>query len=127
MQAHLSTFGNVVGLALGWFGEINRGFDSLLCTAADIGAERLWSDLNCTTVAHAKGVLVWPLRRKMAAAISRANVNHLFSRIALLTGDPAAAASRRAASSARFFASQDPAFSTAAYNQSNWRGASGAE
>jgi hypothetical protein len=40
-----------------------------------LGAERRWSDLNCSTVEHAKCVLVWSLRRKLAAAIARANVD----------------------------------------------------
>jgi hypothetical protein len=122
--SHLRSFGAVTGLVFGWFGEINIDFDNLLCTAAEIGAERLWSDLNCTTIEHAKGVLVWSLRRKMAAAIARANVDHLFGRISLLTGDPNAAASRRAASQARFFRNHDPAFSTHAHHQAR-RGAAG--
>jgi hypothetical protein len=37
------------------------------------------------------------------------NVDHLFGRISLLTGDPNAAASRRAASQARFSRNHDPA------------------
>jgi hypothetical protein len=52
---------------------------------AELGAERLWSDLNCSTVEHAKGVLVWSLRRELAAAIARANVDHLFGRISPLS------------------------------------------
>ena len=106
-------------VVFGWFGEINREFDALLCTAAELGAERLWSDLNCPSTERATSVLVWSLRRKMAAAIARANVDLLLGRVSLLSGDPNAAASRSAVSQARFFNGVDPAFSTHAHDQAN--------
>ena len=103
-----------------------------ICSAAELRADRhrstapLWtqacSERNFSKdEAHAKagkghspptpylGILLWALRRQTAGEILRANAIHLLylDRVALVTGDAAAAASRRARAQERYFRGGD--------------------
>ena len=51
----------------------------------------------------ARGILMWKLRRKIGAAIVRANAMLLMDRVAHTGGDAAAAYSRQSRAESRFF------------------------
>ena len=104
-------------LVFGWYGEVNKAFEQLLGVAAQLGSLRLHTEMNCHSPLHAKGVLMWNLRRDLAAAIGRANMNFLFARRALLVGDVAAAQKRLADARRRFFRSGDPSYPTYSYDR----------
>ena len=67
------------------------------------------------------GILMWKLRRKIGAAIVRANVMLLMDRVAHTGGDAAAAYSRQSRAESRFFRGGDPAEASYAHRQPRWQ------
>ena len=57
-----------------------------------------------TNAAQAKGSLMWQLRRRLATANDKAQVNLMFDRVARMEGDHTLAQSRQLKSRARVFA-----------------------
>ena len=121
MESLLVAYGDIMPLVFGWYGEVNKAFEQLLGVAAQLGSLRLHTEMNCHSPLHAKGVLMWKLRRDLAAAIGRANMNFLFARRALLVGDVAAAQKRLADARRRFFRSGDPSHPTYSYDRSRYQ------
>ena len=111
MEAALASYGGVSPLVAGHFNEISRGFDKLLGDAAELGAQQLQNALYTKSATQARAVLLWQLRRKMAAAICRANINCLQDLMAHLgtSGANARSHARKANARRYFFPRGDPA------------------
>ena len=107
----------MTGLVAGHFGEISKGFDTLLHRAAETGAARLQRALYQKTPERAKAVLLYQLRRKIAAAICRANLDCLAGRMQHLGGLAAQAKRNRDDSRRRFFTYGDPSHASYEYRR----------
>ena len=103
MEKALKDMGGIAPLVFGHFGEISKGFDRLLVKAAKIGADRLKDALYVKTVHQAKAVLTWRLRRTMAGAIFRAQLDCLQCQMQHLTSSSNANRKRRAYARQRYF------------------------
>jgi len=79
METMMTAYGGVKPLVAGFFGELNDGFEAMLGQVAEVGVRQLQDALYTKTPEQARAVLLWQLRRKMAAAILRANLNCLQS------------------------------------------------
>ena len=90
-------------LAFGWFGECSPALEHLLSRAAEFGSQHLWQPMMAASRGKARGILMWKLRRKIGAAIVRANAMLLMDRVAHTGGDAAAAYSRQSRAESRFF------------------------
>ena len=120
----LSEFGPVIPLVFGWFAEINAEFDTLLSEVAEVGAARHWQDMNAASPVAAKGTMTWALRRKIATAVTRANVRYLHDRLCFAVGGSSqsqAAFERCRAARSRFFADGDPSSATWARRQQRFQ------
>ena len=82
IAAKLTSFGKVHGLAFGWYGECNPALEQLLSRAAEFGSQHLWQPMMAASRGKARGILMWNLRRKIGAAIVRANGMLLMDRVA---------------------------------------------
>ena len=103
IAAKLASFGQVQALAFGWFGECSPALEHLLSRAAEFGSQHLWQPMMAASRGKARGILMWKLRRKIGAAIVRANAMLLMDRVAHTGGDAAAAYSRQSRAESRFF------------------------
>eukprot|EP00037_Helgoeca_nana_P028923 m.342991 g.342991 ORF g.342991 m.342991 type:complete len:727 (+) comp27865_c4_seq3:52-2232(+) len=119
MEQCLKDHGGVVPLVFGHYGEICYEFDRLLQEAAETGAARLRDALYVKTAEQAKTVLLWKLRRKMAASIFRANLDCFQSQMEHLTGDAGSARRNHAFARKRFFARGDLSRTTYEYRQTH--------
>ena len=91
-------------------------FSSLLLSrAAEFGFQHLWQPMMAASRGKARGILTWKLRRKIGAAIVRANVMLLMDHVAHMGGGAAAAYSRQSRVESRFF--RGPAEASHAHRQ----------
>jgi hypothetical protein len=121
MEAALQSYGGVAPLVAGHFGEINKGFDKLLGDAAELGVQQLQNALYTKTADQARAVLLWQLRRKMLAAICRANLNCMQGLMVHLgtSGATAQSHARRANARRYFFPHGDAANASYQYRSSH--------
>ena len=96
IAAKLASFGKVQLLTFGWFGECSPALEHLLSRTAEFGSQRLWQPMMAASQGKARGILTWKLRRKVGAAVVRANAMLLMDRVAHAGGDAAAAHSTEA-------------------------------
>jgi hypothetical protein len=119
MEQCLKDHGGVNPLVFGHFGEICYEFDRLLQQAAETGAARLRDALFVKTAEQAKTVLLWKLRRKLAASIFRANLDCFQSQMEHLSGDAGNARRNHAFARKRFCARGDLSRTTYEYRQTH--------
>ena len=120
MQQALKDKGGVHPIIFGAYGDTNDGFNKLLSSVAEIGSTRLQAALGTQTQDQARLVLLWQLRRKMAAAVIRANMDCLQLRMGYLGNTTGYGAPRRRRQQARrrFFGNLDPSEVTAQFRNS---------
>ena len=104
-------------LAFGWHGECSPALERLLSRAAEFGSQRLWQPMMAASRGKARGILMWKLRRKIGAAVVRANAMLLMDRVAPAGGDAAAAHSRQSRAESRFFLGRGAAEASCAHGQ----------
>jgi hypothetical protein len=122
METALQGYGGVAALVAGHFGEIIKGFDKLLGDVAEIGVQQLQNALYTKTADQARAVLLWQLRRKMLAAICRANLNCMQGLMMHLgtSGATAQSHARRANARCYFFPHGDAANASYQYRSSHF-------
>ena len=69
----LRSFGPILGLVVGHFGEWNGGLERLLSAAADDAAPRMRALFGARSGADSKGRCAWLFRREVAWAALNAN------------------------------------------------------
>ena len=103
-------------LIFGAYGETNTAFNKLLSAAAEVGSIRHQAALGVNSPEKAKAVLLWQLRRKLAAAIVRANLNclqFLMGHLGISRNNSwETSVRRRQQARSRFFNSSDPSVVT---------------
>ena len=116
MEKQLKDYGGVAPFVFGAYGEINKSFDKFLQQAASMGSLRLREALYVKSKARASAILLYVLRRKIASAIFRAQLNCLQSLMEQVgyTGQ-ARADQRRVIARRRFFPDGDPAAAATQY------------
>ena len=116
MQKALRDLGGINPLIFGAYGETNAAFNKLLSAAAEVGSIRHQAALGVNSPEKAKAVLLWQLRRKLAAAIVRANLNclqFLMGHLGISRNNSwETSVRRRQQARSRFFNSSDPSVVT---------------
>ena len=96
VEARLNELGPTIGsLAFGMHGEVSPDLHQLVHTLASLGAEKHYRTMLASSPAHAKGALVWHVRRHLGGAILRANADLLLGRLGAVGGGLGAATIRR--------------------------------
>ena len=112
MERALNQMGGVNPLVFGAYGEINKEFTELLSTVAESASIRLQAALGVNNQDQAKAVLLWQLRRKLAAAIIKANMDCLQSLMGHIGNfssySSELSSKQRQAARRRFFGNSDP-------------------
>jgi len=120
MEQALENLGGVHPLVFGHYGEVCKSTDQLLRSAAEVGARRLQGALYVKTPEQAAAVLLWQLRRKVSAAILRANLDCLQNHMQHLSKTAAASRRCRDAARRRFFRGGDPSSASYQYNRTHF-------
>ena len=112
MERALNQMGGVNPLVFGAYGEINKEFAELLSSVAELASTRLQAALGVNNQDQAKAVLLWQLRRKLAAAIIKANMDCLQSLMGHIGNfssySSELSSRRRQEARRRFFGNSDP-------------------
>lgn len=119
MEKALEDMGGVKPLVFGHYGEICKSFDRLLRTASRVGAQRLQGALYVKTPEQAAAVLLWQLRRKVASAVLRANVNCLQDLMPNLFRYGPSSQRNREEAQRRFFSRGDASSTSYQYDRSH--------
>ena len=99
-------------LSFGFFGGISREFDSLMRTAAAVGAQKKFITMESKTMEECTATLLWQYRQRVGVALFRQNADLVLDRIQFLTGGASRERIRQASARSRFFAWGDEASST---------------
>ena len=81
VETKLDSYGEVVPLIAGHFGEINRKFTQLLLKLAKHAAQTLYKDMLLGTEEQAASIIMWQLQCRLGAAIQTENARFLENRI----------------------------------------------
>jgi len=120
MGQRLESFGPVLPLVFGAFGEVNAEFRQMLNKLAAFGAPPLWQRMLLKSSTQATGVLVSRLRARVGMAIHRANAYLLLNRLPLVGIRASANAHAQHRARRSLFGSAGP--SSAAYpHRRSWR------
>ena len=91
----LRTFGPIVDLVVGHFGEWSSGLERLLAAAAEDAAPRSRALLGARSPADSRGRCAWYFRREVAWAGLNANARLKLERAGFVAWDARSAAARR--------------------------------
>ena len=92
----LRSFGPIVDLVVGHFGEWSKGIERLLAAAVDDAAPRMSALLDARTIRDSKGRCAWLFRREVAWAALNVNAKLRLERAGFVGWDAHTANSRRA-------------------------------
>ena len=95
MLQRLRSFGAIVGLVVGHWGEWNDGLERLLSAAADDAAPRMRALFGARTTRDSKGRCAWLFRREVAWAGLNANAALKLERAEFVGWDARTANERR--------------------------------
>ena len=111
--------GGVKPLVFGAYGETNAAFNKLMAAAAEVGSSRHQAALGVNSPEKAQSVLLWQIRRNLAAAIIRANLDclqFLMGHLGISRNNSwETSIRRRQQARRRFFNSSDPSVVTSQY------------
>jgi len=109
VEMKLDSYGEVVPLIAGHFGEINRKFTQLLLKLAKHAAQTLYKDMLLGTEEQAASIIMWQLQGRIGAAIQTENARFLENRITYMAKGFTQAHQRRQRARVRFYGrTQDP-------------------
>ena len=91
----LRTFGPIVGLVVGHFGEWSDGLERLLSAAAEAAAPRMRALFGSRSNVDSRGRCAWLFRREVAWATLNANARLKLERAGFVAWDARSAAARR--------------------------------
>ena len=114
----LRSFGPILGLVVGHFGEWNDGLERLLSAAADDAAPRMRALFGARSGADSKGRCAWLFRREVAWAALNANAALKVERAEFVGWDARTAGERSARERQREHARRSAfAWASAAYER----------
>ena len=96
-EAHLSSFGRVIGLVVGAFGEWSEGLIATFDAIATLAAEKRWREMGARDKVEARGMILAQMRSRAGMMMSVAVARLLIDKTAkiLELSDPGLMARKR--------------------------------